>query len=139
VQQKVAGKAAQLLSTADLRQITATLTTPLFRQVRRQALAGMAQTLVPRIPGCGDESKPMDVTELGSRALKRVTPAQVAKLRTFMMSPAGQHFNRALAQLMPVLMQAYREEAANAMMVAGGSPEMQDAIRRMPSPITIDQ
>jgi len=138
VQQQIANKAAQVLCTADLRQLTTTFSSPLFRQLRRQVLAGMAQTLVPRLPGCGDESRPIGVSEFGAAMAKRLTPAQYKKLAAFAMSPAGQHFNRALPELNPVMLGAMREEAANAIKAVGGTEEMQDKLRQYPSPFKLD-
>jgi hypothetical protein len=138
VQQQIANKAAQVLSNADLRQLATTFGSPLFRQLRKQVMVGMAQTLVPRLPGCGDESRPIGVSEFGATMAKRLTPAQYKKLAAFAMSPAGQHFNRALPELNPVMLGAMRAEAANAIKTLGGTEEMQDKIRRYPSPFIMD-
>lgn len=137
VQQKVADKAALIMSTADLRQLATTFSTPLFRQIRKQSLTGMAANLVPRVPGCGDKAQPIAVSEFGATAIKRMTPAQIKLLAAFAMSPAGQHMRVALPQLTPVMMDALREEVANAVKAVGGSQEMQDKVRQMPSPITV--
>ena len=136
VQEKIARGAADLLSTSDLRQIATTFASPAFRQMRKEGLAGMAQTIAPNIPGCGDNSRPMNLTQLGATARKRLRPDEVAKFRTFAFSPAGQHFSAVLPQLTPMMMQAMREDVIHAMEVAGASEAAQNEVRKAPDLIT---
>lgn len=138
VQDRVADKAQGVLAPADLRALTHTFSTPAFRIMRRQALARMAQKMVPAIPGCGNEGRSVTLGELASGALPHMTPAQMTELRKIVVSPAWQHFNRALPQLMPVLNDAFRDEVAHALRVAGASPDAIQEARTAPSPIVPD-
>ena len=137
VQDKVAARAQTVLSAADLRVLAQMFATPTFRILRRQVMAGVAPKIVPAIPGCGDQGHQVTVGQLASGAMPHLTPAQKVQMRNLALSPAGQHFAKALPQLMAVLNDAYRDEAQHALQVAGASPEVQSAARAMPAPVVI--
>ena len=138
VREKVAEKAQGLLSAQDLHALARAFSTPVFRSMRKEVLAGVAQKLVPAVPGCGDSGAPLTISQLGAAALPKVRPEEMAQLRALAISPAFQHLNRAMPQLMPVLNQAYRDEGVHALQVVGASTAAQDRMRIMPSPILVD-
>jgi hypothetical protein len=138
VQERVAQKAQELLSDQDLRALARTMASPIFRTMRRDSIASMTQKLVPAIPGCGDDGTPVTLGQLGSSALPHLRPAEIAELRTIVVTPAWQHLVHAMPQLMPVMVQGYRDEVAHALQVVGASQAAQDKARSMPSPVVLD-
>jgi hypothetical protein len=138
VQDKVAVKAQTLLAPAELRVLAQTFSTPDFRALRLQAVAGMADKIVPAIPGCGDQGHQVTLGQLGAGVIPHMTKAQIASLSKLALSPAGQHFKKVLPQLMATLTEAYRDEVQHALQVTGASPEAQHAARAVASPLVID-
>jgi|GEM_PF-2618476 len=138
VQDKVAVQAQTLLSNADLATLAQTFSSPAFRAMRRQVLPGMMTKLVPAIPGCGDDGKPVKLSELSAGALPRMTQPQLMALRRLAISPAGQHFSRAMPQLTATMTAAFRDEVQVAMQAVGASPEAQSRVRAVPSPVIVD-
>ncbi|WP_353228695.1 hypothetical protein [Novosphingobium sp.] len=138
VEGRVADKAQTVLSANDLRSLAKAFSSAPFRRMRKEALANMSQTIVPAVPGCGDQGKPVAVSQLGANVLAGLRPAEIAQFRALAMSPPLQHFGHVMPQLMAVMMDAYRDDVAHAMQVIGASPAAEQAMRAMPSPIVMD-
>lgn len=138
IQDRLAAKAQDLLSAQDLRWLAHTFSTPTFRTMRKEAMGSMSQKLVPAIPGCGDSGKQVTISQLGAAAVPRLRPAEVAQLRALITAPAFQHFNRVMPQLMPVMIDGYRDAVGHALQVVGAPTAVQDKVRATPSPVVLD-
>lgn len=126
VADQVAVPAEHLMSQAELRLLSGFLKSPAWIHATRGNTAAMAEALAEGFPVC---SLPKATGAVSDRmvavARTNVTPQDMAVLRKFAMSSAGQKFIRIAPQLVSTMYSGFRAEAARAAAAAGfaGSPQ----------------